>query len=276
MRRWHRHLLPVPPFRVRQRKARRMARQLILWLPKKGKTAAAIVLAAKLQGCRQSDRCGSAACPVCATAAQENYAKALRAMISTKPSDGTVFTLTLVTEAEMKAVGDLSSYDPLNHKRRLRRQLAELGISWAAGGVDISLNEHQQQRYVPFWMPHVYLMGVTTDIEALRKQLRGLFPATDRIPRPALLNVFKGGRRASLYALKPDFNRRVGKDDDVRTVRRTGALRLCRATSKQRLRSAERLELRLFLDGLTIPARFITLRCQVHQCQQSYSIRLAP
>lgn len=74
--------------------------KLVDWLRKKAKSSQrAQALADKIEKCRRKHRCKSAACPVCADAAQRLYTKAARrylkeksgvAVVTIVPADGTV------------------------------------------------------------------------------------------------------------------------------------------------------------------------------------------
>jgi len=132
------------------------------------------------------------------------------------------------------------------------------------------------ERYEPCWLIHLHLVTVTDDPEALRRRLTAACPASDAIPRPVRAQAWDGHGNALLYLLKTKFDRRVGVDDAARFSPKTGEWRLCRATSQQRLRSAERLELLLHLDGIGPDGRLFMRKAQLRRTHDGLTIVAMP
>jgi hypothetical protein len=161
-------------------------------------------------------------------------------------------------------------------KRRVHAKLGKAGVGWAIGAWDYSLNEHKTGRYAASWLPHLHLLTVTDDPEALRRGLLDAFARSDAVPRPVRAEAWDGRENALLYPLKTKFDRRIGIDDAVRFSPKTGEWRLCRATSQQRLRSAERLELLLHLDEIGPEGRLFMRKAQLRRTRDSMKIVTMP
>jgi len=76
--------------------------------------------------------------------------------------------------------------------------------------IDFSFNEDHEQRYLPFWSPHFYLITSTDHRKTLSKTLCRLFSKTDEIPRPVWVPTFRNKAHRRSYALKMRFIRRIG------------------------------------------------------------------
>lgn len=100
----------------------------------------------------------------------------------------------------------------------------------------------------------------TKNINRLKKRLKRRFLKTDAVPRPVQVVQWDGRSRALRYALKANFQRRIGRDDGNRFSTKKGTNRTCRVTEKQRLRSMDKRELLLNLDQIGLQGRLL-LRC---------------
>lgn len=241
------------------------------WLRKKGRVPAAQALADKLEGCKPGARCGSGACRVCSVRAQGYVAQGIRHLAAEKTG---IFFLTVVPAKSTVAVGGLNPEDHANHERRLKRTLKETGVEWLIGGTDLSLNEHKNGRYEPHWCPHLHAMGKTDDLERLKAWLKEAFHPTEAIFRAVKATAWDGNMAAPLYVLKPDFERRHGYyGEQCYDSRRNEFVAACN-TRKQKLRSAERLELLLYLEQLGIQSRVFCYGIQVHAQRHRYELRL--
>ena len=228
-------------------------------------------LAMRLDSCIRPDRCESGACPTCVTRLQQQLARALRRYIETRGNGSQTVTMTLVPPDAIPS-GRLLWRDHLNEIRGWKRRLTTTNLEWAVGGVDFSCNESRDGEHEPYWAPHLYLIGMTSDIDELRRQLKRAFPAQPGCPRPVKVQPWDGRQNALLYCFKGDFTRRVsyrGERFDPRRDR-TAA---CRKTSGQRLRAAQKIELLQHLHRVGLTQRIFSLRAQVHQDVKGVSIR---
>jgi hypothetical protein len=124
------------------------------------------------------------------------------------------------------------------------------------GAIDFSFNETYEQKYLPFWSPHFYLITSTEHRKTLRKKLRKLFSKTEEIPRPVKIASFNNKAFRRSYALKMNFRRRIGYCE---IKSKKGKIRTCRNTSRDKLRAAERLELFIYLDQIGFADRVFFL-----------------
>lgn len=233
---------------------RRRARLL-----RKHKTAVALALATRLDGCRPRARCRSGACPECNYAAQQLYAQLLRDFLDKHRGSRTIAAVTTVP-AQVIPPGNLSVASHRRAVDRLKYALRLARVPWFVGGVDFTFNEHAEHRYPAAWCWHVHGFAPTKNIDRLKKRLKRRFPSTDAVPLPVKAIPWDGRSRGLRYALKGDFQRRVGRDDGQRFSRTKGTTRSCRITEKQRLRASEKTELLLHLDQIGFGGRML-LRC---------------
>jgi hypothetical protein len=127
-----------------------------------------------------------------------------------------------------------------NFIRREKLKFKKAGVDVALGAIDFSFNEDREQKYLPFWSPHFYLITSTDHRKTLSKKLCKLFSKTREIPHPVQIKSFENIACRRSYALKMDFRRRIGYSEIKKIEEK---IRKCRNTSRDKLRAAERFEL---------------------------------
>jgi hypothetical protein len=137
-------------------------------------------------------------------------------------------------------------------KRRLNHALDRADLNVAIGGIDFSLNEDQEGQYQPFWCPHFHLITSTPDRKILSKKIRYSFSSSKEIPKPVYIENFENDAYARSYMLKMNFYRRIGYNEVK--AHRSGTSRNARG---DKLRSAERAELFIYLDHIGLAARVV-------------------
>jgi hypothetical protein len=167
--------------------------------------------------------------------------------------------VSIVPWSPAAGLGQLLTVDIVNLQRRLKYALNKSGLDVALGGIDFSFNEDREQKYLPFWSPHFYLITSTADKAILKKKLCKLFSKTEEIPRPVKITSFKNKAFRRSYALKMNFRRRIGYWE---IKRKKGKTRKCRNTSRDKLRAAERLELFMHLDKIGFADRVFFLNAK--------------
>jgi len=189
--------------------------------------------------------------------------------------DGDCFIafVTIVPPNSSVPKGSLHEFSLFNFKRRVRDGLAKTGALWAVGNIDFSLNEHRQNLYPPQWSPHVHLIVGAKEIDKFRGDLRAVFPRSDQAPRPVMVKPWDGDTDAFSYIFKPNFKRRISIESE-RFNRRTMNTRLCRATTYDRLRVCESIELALFLDASGLGGRLSFRNLRLCQANNSIGLRL--
>lgn len=218
----------------------------------------------RIAACRKKRPCGSGACDVCLKRARERiipqaayllhkelkkaerrWKKHGRKLGHHRPK---LWSVTVVDDELATPRGQL---DPGRVKRRaeaLRKAIKRSSLSGARifGGVDVSLN-------IPVeggpgvWMPHFYILVVGTyeDVDAV---FRPMFPAKlPDVPRPVQINDACCIPSSVSYAIKSQFSRRT------KYVASSGGY----STNTKGLKSEEKRELAVFLDGLGVGARLI-------------------
>lgn len=229
-------------------------------------------LAIKLRRCRPHRRCHSPACPQCARTEQLLMALITRQFALDHENECFISFVTIIPQNSLVPKGSLSKFDLINFKRRVRDGLARTSALWAAGSIGFSFNEHKNDLRPSHWSPHVHLIVATNDIDNLKRDLRAAFPKSDHAPRPVMVKECDGNAKVFLYVYRPSFQRRISIEQTERFNPRTKKRRLCRATTYDRLRISEWIELALFLDGLGLGSR-LSFR-NVRLCQAGNSARL--
>lgn len=262
---------PVRPYRVRRAQVKEERPKRVRALARAGEQA----LAERMGACRPARySCGSGACPVCHGKLQQHLAAAVweTARRECRPGE-TVVVLTWVPDDAAVPVGELHTREHMNQMRVWKRRLSGANLRWAVGGVDFSANEERDGSQPATWFPHLYLLGVTRDVEELRAQLAAKTKATPAVPRPVVVKVWDGRPNAALYALKGEFTRRVGYQGE-RYDKRRNLMAPSRKTSKQKLLAAQKHELWEHLDRIGPTSRIFALRVQLYTRRHYVKIRL--
>jgi hypothetical protein len=216
----------------------------------------ALIVAKRLKTCEYGSRCLSGACPECGHLLQRWFVRHSKRFISKyiENFDGDLIALSLVPVNSTARFGTLHSVSIGNCQRRLKYALQATNFEVTLGGIDFSLNEDRKGKYKQFWGPHYYLITSTQNKNKLIKVLRPFFRKMTKIPRPVKVTPFENKASRRSYALKTIFFRRVGYDE---IKMRNGTMRQCRNTSRDKLRSKERLELFMYLNKIGLAARVI-------------------
>jgi hypothetical protein len=140
------------------KQARKERRKLVKVLRRHGKdNDSALRLADTLENCSKKHRCLSGACPECARAFQRRFVSAASSVVSRKSHWHVV---SLVWRQHRFAEGKLDSNTMFERLRRhFRAALKAAAIRLAIGGFDISMNEHQDGKFVSHWRPHAWILG---------------------------------------------------------------------------------------------------------------------
>jgi hypothetical protein len=128
-------------------------------------------------------------------------------------------------------------------RRHLQAALKAAEIRQAIGGFDISMNEHENGKFVPHWRPHAWILVATKNPRRLRTHLKTRFPASKRVRRPLRIVRYDGSPTALAYGLKTDFLRRVS----LPRKRKSHSIKTRRNTRNRLLRSTQWVELALAL-----------------------------
>lgn len=169
-------------------------------------------LAKTLEDCRPGHRCMSGACPECGRALQRWFVGQAQKLASAHPTD---LWAVSVAFAEDRAPEDrLHTLHTTRILKGLRYVLGKSSdISWAAGGIDLSLNDDTQKGGNTSWVPQFYGFVATPNIAVLTDLLRKRYPKTEQSPRPVRIVECDGSTKALSYAFKPAFVRRISYKD---------------------------------------------------------------
>ena len=144
------------------KQARKERRQLVKVLRRHGKgNDSALRLADILESCSKKHRCLSGACPVCSRAFQRWFVSAASSVVSRKKH---WYVVSFVWREHRFAEGNLDPNTMFQRLRsHLRVSLKVAGIRQAIGGFDISMNEHQDGKFVPHWRPHAWILDLNEE-----------------------------------------------------------------------------------------------------------------
>jgi hypothetical protein len=175
----------------------------IKFLRKHSKTDPKAVLAHRLETCEPDHRCLSGACPECGRLFQRWFVRRSKKFIAkhiSRPNHELV-AVSIVPSSPAAGLGHLLTVDVVNLQRRLKYTLNKTDLDVALGGIDFSFNEDHEQKHLPFWSPHFYLITSTKHKKTLSKKLCKLFSKTEEIPRPVQITSFKNKAFRRSYAL---------------------------------------------------------------------------
>jgi hypothetical protein len=191
----------------------------------------AVVLAHRLETCEPDQRCLSGACPECGRLFQRWFVRRSKKFIATHISrpEHELVAVSLVPSDLFMRPGYLTALNIRNFIRRAKLKFKKAGVDVALGGIDFSFNEDHEQKYLPFWSPHFYLITSTKEKAILKKKLCKLFSKAEQISRPIKITSFKNKAYGRSYALKMNFRRRIGYND---IKKENGKIRKCRNTSR--------------------------------------------
>lgn len=160
--------------------------------------------------CRNGERCGSPACPIC----KRNERRSLvRDMLIIWPDQPEVLArlkaLTLLHEDWIIPAGELDTLHPRTITDKLRKQLHRMEFKgMVIGGIDGSFDADSKA-----WFIHVHLVAKGLNEEMIEK-LRELYPASDSVPVPVMVKPVKDAARQFSYVLKSFWNWRQRYVDD--------------------------------------------------------------
>jgi hypothetical protein len=92
--------------------------------------------------------------------------------------------------------------------------------------------------------------------------------------RPVVVKEWDGDFRAFSYVFKPHFARRISIARATRFNPRTNGTRSCQATTYDRLRVSERIELALFLDAIGLGGRLLFRNVRLYGTAKSVRLQL--
>lgn len=124
--------------------------------------------------------------------------------------------ITLVPDATTSPPDQLGNPTIDQVHRRMTDRLAKAKVALAAGVLEVSLVEHEQDRYPLGWAWHLHGIAFTRNPKALAKRLAKAFPRSDSVPRPVRVTPWDGRLQWLRYCHKLDRRCRVGLDDETR------------------------------------------------------------
>jgi hypothetical protein len=171
-------------------------------------------LADIISGCAPGHRCLSGACPECGRAFQRWFVSEVNKLTHAKGDQ--LISVSIAFADYRVSEGKLHTLHTTSLKRALAYTLAKVpGISWAAGGIDLSLNDDSQKGLDVGWVPQFYGFVTPSTPSALAASLRERYPSSDQAPRPVQIKVSDGSLKALSYGFKSSFVNRIAyKDED--------------------------------------------------------------
>ena len=205
-----------------------------------------------LAGCARGARCLSGCCPECGRALQRFFAAQCEKLLVPAQE----YDAVSVVGRTHRRLGRLHTLSLYKFQRYLRRALRRGHAGIAVGGIDFSFNEFPRTNQVSRWVPQFWLLIHNANRARWENVLRKKYPARALVPRPIKIQSWDGNIAAAGYALKTSFIRRR-MIQTGRYVR--GEWLLCRNTTHDRLRAAERVELFRYLHKVGLEARIVLL-----------------
>jgi hypothetical protein len=221
-------------------------------------------LAGDLHLCEPKFRCGSAACPECARAAQKWLTEYVRqyceadvvARVEDRRPNISYVATTVVPPGVRAQQGELSKKAMSGARKQLRETL--LGLCTLEFGVfayDFSLNDDTGKDLGIDWQPHFHgILGVT-DTTTLEDVLRKKYPKTDEVAKPVMVTDYDISNLGASYVFKPNIMRRSTYEDTGNPNRHPFW-----NTKPFQLRARPRIEIALLLDFMKFDKRLMWLK----------------
>ena len=226
-------------------------------------------LADIIEGCRPGRSCHSDACPMCRRAEQRWFVGAMQKLL--QAVDGELATISIIPSVRIRGGDDL-----VHMRRQVRKAVQEIhdvvaqaGLSWAIGGIDVSRNIYQEHpaavgkkgKFRPFWQLHLYAFAPFDEAQLAKSKLKEPLArsAATKVPLRVAPKPYDGHPAALAYGLKSDFTRRFSipahEGDDGQKVRRN--TRDKPLTVEEKVQLAVMLHMlgpggRLFLHGVDL------------------------
>ncbi len=210
-------------------------------------------LADHLASCKKRRRCMSGACPECGRAFQRWLVGQLAKLASDKTSLGQLDAVSIAFPHHRIPQDQLTHLDTTRIKRSLSETTKNVaGLAWLAGGIDLSLNDDTQKDRGIGWQPQFYGFADIADVTMLSKVLRDTYRPSKTAPRPVQIKAWDGSSKASSYAFKPEFVRRIAYEGQAGPPENR---RECWRTRKVSLRPAEHVQAMLWMHRVGIAGR---------------------
>ena len=203
-----------------------------------------LAVAAKLEGCRKGNRCGSGACDVCLRLYRLRLFRQSSPVLASRPhwTRASVIPAGFLVPLGELANVDLTALGKMIDKRLERSSLRRRMV---IAGIDISLN--LQDNSIVGWQLHLYLLIEGENALRLQEAIKAAFPPEPTAPAPYDFDEVNNPSNRVTYLFKAIFQRRSRYTDANSRAR----------IRDQPLKGSELREIVTFLDQHPIAARLI-------------------
>jgi hypothetical protein len=178
--------------------------------------------------------------------------------------------LSLIHADHSVPVGELTPEHIQAARRKIQNILTKAGITNYIGGIDFSANEDENGAFEPYYQIQSWILAPTNQVNSAERELRKLFPRSENIPRPVIIQKWDGDQAALGYALKSEFDRRVC----IMCEDKSGLRNSYRDTRDRHLRVEQQIELLIALDRAGLHARLHLGGCRVVRTLNGPQIRM--
>lgn len=212
-------------------------------------------VADRLDGCHPRSQCLSGACPSCTRALQRWFVAEGRRLMRTSLNDKPLLMATVVPDFANVPLSRLTEFDLAACTRRLKRKLANAGVSQAFGGIDVSVNIDRASGK-PSIVQFQYTLFLSLERGNWEKALKLSLNRSKTIERPFVVKFFDGKKVGLAYALKSNFvKRETYYANNAHRDDRTG----CANTRNRELRGEAWALVMIFLDQIGLDERLFLL-----------------
>jgi hypothetical protein len=197
-----------------------------------------------IEGCHPNHRCGNGACPECQRALQrwfvENVDKAAAALLKNNRE------LILVSLAPDYAATDATRPRLIWEDviTKLCEDMASVGIPWAVGGSDFSINIDTVNGGAPIQQGQFWML-IEKPKGTWQKHLKALINSSGAIKRPLKKSKYISSHAQLAYAIKNEFKKREPYIKSTNPDRNPHM-----NTREKKLRGPPWLKLMVFLDRI--------------------------
>jgi hypothetical protein len=225
-----------------------------------------------LHTCCPSHRCGSGACPECTRALQRWFVESVYSATTPLLENNRQFI-------RLSIVPEYGATDPRRPKldwedvkAKLCQDLASVGIPWAIGGSDFSVNIDKENESHPVLQGQFWLLIEKPKGSDWLAELKSRVNPSGKIKRPINKNNYTGSKAQLAYGIKNNFNHRESflKIPDPNSGRKPHC-----NTRVKKLRIEFRLPLMEYLMRIGLEGRLLNHNAILFNSQEMPQINLA-
>jgi len=204
-----------------------------------------------IERCHPNGRCGSGACPDCQRALQRWFVENVDKAAGTLPKDNRDLVVVSIVPDYAATDATRPNLNWENVISKLCEDMASVGIPWAIGGSDFSINIDKVNGGAPIQQGQ-FLMLIEKPKGNWEERLKPLINSSGAIKKPLFKRKYASSQAQLAYAIKNEFIQRESYLKSKNADRNPHM-----NTREKKLRGDPWLKLMVFLDRIGLEGRLI-------------------